>query len=82
MFTEIQMYGPRHESRILPWAQCHIFLETLFICNDIDKNLNKNFQTYSSYHSFELLFLLFQICVISRLKNWKIKNGPRQDTFP
>ena len=33
----MQLYGPRHESRTLPWAKCQIFLETLFICNDIDK---------------------------------------------
>ena len=37
-----------------------IFLETLFICNDINKNLNQNFQSLLSYHSFKLLFLFFK----------------------
>ena len=41
VFTEMQIYGPNHEPRILPWAKCQIFLETLFIFYDIDKNLKK-----------------------------------------
>ena len=27
----MQMYGPRQDSRTLPWAECQIFLEALFI---------------------------------------------------
>ena len=80
MFTEVQMYGPRHESRTLPWAKCQFFLGTLFICNDIDKNQSKNCHTYLSYHSFKPLFLFFQICAISRSKNSKTINGLRQGT--
>ena len=49
------------------------FLETLFICNNIDKNLNKNFHTYLSYHSVELLFLFFYICAISSSKKFEKK---------
>ena len=37
------MYGPRQGPRLVPWAKCQFFLEKLFICNDIDKNLNQNF---------------------------------------
>ena len=43
MFIEIQMYGPRQESRTLPWTKCQIFLETLLICNDIDKKSKQKF---------------------------------------
>ena len=28
-----------------PWQNVKVFLETFFICNDIDKNLNKNIHT-------------------------------------
>ena len=45
MFIEMLMYGPRQESRTLPWARCQIFLEALFICNNINTNLNKNTYT-------------------------------------
>ena len=38
----MQMYGVRHESMTLPWAECQIFMETVFICKNIDKDLNKN----------------------------------------
>ena len=40
----MQMYGPRQWSRILPSARCQIFFEALFICNNINTNLNKNFE--------------------------------------
>ena len=33
------MYDPRQESRILVWAKCQIFLEALFICNNMKENL-------------------------------------------
>ena len=45
MFAEIQMYGLRQESRTLPWAKCKIFLETLFVWNNIDKNRLKKFHS-------------------------------------
>ena len=45
VFIEMQMFGLRHELRTLPWAKCKIFLETLFICNNIDKHLNNNFNS-------------------------------------
>ena len=41
----MQMYGPKQGSRTLPWAGCQIFSEALFICNNINTNLNKNFHT-------------------------------------
>ena len=59
----MEMYGPRQEPRTLPWAKYQIFLETLFIGNDIDKNLNKKFHSYLSYHSFKLLFLFLNFCL-------------------
>ena len=38
----MQMYGPRQDPRPLPWAihwaKCQIFLEALFICNNINTN--------------------------------------------
>ena len=38
------MYGPSQESSTLPWAKFQIFLERfLYLINDIDENLNKNF---------------------------------------
>ena len=40
-------------------AKCRIFLEALFICNNINTNLNKNFHTKLNYHSLPL-FLFFQ----------------------
>ena len=76
------MYGPRHESRTLPWVKFKFFLEKLFICNIIDKNLNKNFDSYLSYYSFKLLFLFFQVCAINSSKKFEKKNGSRQGTFP
>ena len=45
VFIEMQMYGPRQGSTTLPWAKCQIFLESLFICNNINTNLNKIFHT-------------------------------------
>ena len=41
----MQMYGQRHDSKTPPWAKCQISLETLFICDDIDKDLYKKFHT-------------------------------------
>ena len=63
----------------LPWAKCRIFFTSLFICNNIDTNLNKNFHTYLSYHSLKFFFFKFLRVV---WKNFKTKTGPRQDTFP
>ena len=40
VFIEMQMYGPRQGS-----FKCQIFLEALFICNNIHTNLNENFHT-------------------------------------
>ena len=37
VFTEMQIYGPMHESRSCLGPNIKYFLETLFICNDIDK---------------------------------------------
>ena len=64
---------PREGSRTLPWAKCQIFLEVLFICNNIHTNLNKKFHTQLSYHSFKPLFLFFQISARSSLKKFENK---------
>ena len=40
----MQMYGMQG-STTLPWAKCQIFLVALFIFNNINTNLNKNFHT-------------------------------------
>ena len=42
------MYGPWQGSRNMAWAKCKIFLEGLFISNNINTNLNKNFLTYQT----------------------------------
>ena len=36
---------PKAYVEALSWAKCQIFSKTLLICNDIDKNLSKNFHT-------------------------------------
>ena len=54
------------------------FSETVFIlCNNIDKNLNKNFHSWLSYHSFKPLLLFFQICTISILKKFEKEKWPK-----
>ena len=78
----MQLYGPRQGSRTLPWAKCQIFLEALFICNNINTNLNKKFHTYSSYHSFKPLFLFFQISAKSSLKKFENKKWPKAGYLP
>ena len=72
------MYGPRQGSRTLPWAEFQIFLEVLFICNNINTNLNKNFHTYS----FKRLFLFFQISARSSLKKFENEKWPKAGYFP
>ena len=76
----MKMYGPRHESGILPWAKCQIFLKTFF--NDIEKNLNKKFHLQLSYHSFKLLFLFSQICAISTSKKFEKEKWPKVGYLP
>ena len=79
----MQMYGPRQGSRILPWAECQILLEALFICNNINTNPNKKFHTQLSYHSFKLLFLFSQISSRSSFEKFENKKWPKaQGTFP
>ena len=67
MFIEMQRQG----SRTLPWAKCQIFWEALFICNNINTNLNKIFYILLSYHSFKPLFVFFQISARSSLKKFE-----------
>ena len=45
LFIEMKVYGPRQGPQPLHWAKRHIFLEALFISNNINTNLNKNFHT-------------------------------------
>ena len=67
----MQMYGPRQESRTLPWAKRQIFLEVLFISNNINTNLNKNYDTQLNCRSVKPLFLFFQISAKSSLKKFE-----------
>ena len=53
------------------------FFEALFICNNIKTNLNKNFNTELSYHSFKPLFLFFQIPARSSLKKFENEKWPK-----
>ena len=65
------MYGPSQGSRTLPWANSQIFLEAFFICNTINKNLNKNFQTKTKNGPRQGTFLYHSIynnlCLRNRL---------------
>ena len=67
----MQMYSPRQGPRPLPWTKCQICLEALFTCYNINTNLNKNFHTWLSYHSFKPLFLFFQLSARSSLKKFE-----------
>ena len=58
-----------------------IFLEALFICNNINTNLNKNFHTQLSYQSFKLLFLFFQISARSSLKKFANEQWPKAGPY-
>ena len=73
-------FGPRQGPRPLPWAKCQIFSATLFICNNINTNLTKNFHTYLIYHSVKPLFLFFQISARSSLK--KIRKRKKAGYLP
>ena len=74
----MQMYGPRQESRTLPWAKCQIFLEALFMCNNINTKQKKSIH---SYHSFKPLFLFFQIFT-SSLKKFEKEKCPKAGYLP
>ena len=78
----MQMYGPRQGSRALPWVKSQIFLEALFICNNINTNLNENFHTQLSYNSFKPLFLFFKISARSRLKKFGNEKWPKAGYLP
>ena len=69
------MYGPRQGSRILPCAKCQIFLEALFICNNINTNLNKNFHTFKP-------LLIFSEISASGLKKFENKKWPKAGYVP
>ena len=56
VFIEMQMYGPRQGSNLPFEAEYEIFFETLFICNNVNTNVNENFYAQLSYHSFKSLF--------------------------
>ena len=64
------------------WPNVKFFLEALFICNNINTNLNKNFHTYLSYHSFKPLFLFFQISARSSLKKFANEKWPKAGYLP
>ena len=78
----MQMYGPRQGSRTLPWAKCQIFLEALFICNNVNTNLNENFHTNLSYYSFKPLFLFCQISARGCLKKFENEKWPKAGYLP
>ena len=77
MFTDMQIYGLRCESRTLPWAEYLMFLETLFICNNIDKNPNNNSHSQLSYHSLKPVIFIFLICAISSSKKFEKEKWPK-----
>ena len=64
------------------WAKRQIFLEALFVCNNINTNLNKNFHTYLSYHFFKPLSLFFQISARSSLKKFENEKWPKAGYLP
>ena len=43
VFREMEMNEPRHKSKTSPWAKSHIFLDTLFICNNMEKKSKQKF---------------------------------------
>ena len=63
-------------------AECQIFLEAFFICNNINTNLNENFHTYLSYHSFKPLFLFFQISARNSFKKFENEKWPKAGYLP
>ena len=73
------MYGPRQRSRTLLRTKCQIFLEAVFICNNINTNITKI--SIHSYHFFKPLFSFFHISVRSSLKRFENEIGPWQGTF-
>ena len=81
VFIEMQMYGPRQESRTLPWAKCQIFLQVLFICNNINTNLIKKIFK-SAFHSFKPLFLFFEISPRTSLKKFQSEKWPKAGYLP
>ena len=75
VFIEMQMY--------LHLPNCPIWhLEELFICNNINTHLNKNFHTNLSYHSFKPLFSFIQISARSSLKKFENEKWPKAGYLP
>ena len=52
------------------------------LCNNININLNGNFHTYLSCHSFKPLFLCFQISTRSSLKKFENEKWPKAGYVP
>ena len=67
----MQIYGSREGLRTLPWAKCHIFLEALFIWNNINTNLNKKFPYIVKLSLFQTVIFYFLIAAISSLKKFE-----------
>ena len=44
-----------------PWAKCRIFLEALFMCNNINTNLKENSHTYLSLFQ-TVIFIILNFC--------------------
>ena len=62
VLIEMRMYGPTQGSRTLPWAKCQIFLDALFICNNINTNLNE-IRYIVKYSLFQtVIFIFFNFC--------------------
>ena len=64
------LYDERHESRTLPWVKCQIFMEILFICNNIDKNLIKNFHSYLLLFQ-TVIFIVLNLCDRREAAKWR-----------
>ena len=73
----MQMYGPRQGSWALPWAKCQIFSAALFICNNINTNINKKFHTLVKLSLFQTVIFIF-----SRLKKFENEKWPKAGYLP
>ena len=61
-------------------AQCQICLEAFFICNNVNKNINKIFHTYLSL--FQNVIFFFQISARSSWKKFKTEKWPKAGYLP
>ena len=82
VLIKMQRYGPGQGLRTLSWAKGQIFSGALFICNNINTNLNEYVHTQLSYHSLKQLFLFFQISARSSLKKFENEKWSKVGYLP